>query len=396
MSLLNEISNDVCWQKFLEYKTTSGQLSKKELEALTTFIEKKEYIEISNSISSGTYEFSTPRKIIISKMGKSKKRIVYSYNNNENLVLKLISYLLYKYDYLFSPNVYSFRQNIGVKKAIYNLTRKNNLNVMYGYKLDISNYFNSVTIPIILKNLKNDLNDENLYDFFFKLLSNPYVEYSGKQIAEGKGIMAGIPISAFLANYYLKDMDAYFHEQNIIYARYADDIIVFAKTETEIKNLQNTLHKFIEKYKLKINPEKEHFYKPGEKFDFLGFSYQNGVIDLSDNTIKKIKGKIRRSARGIRRWMIKNNAKEEYALKAMSRKYNRKFYGKDEKDLTWKYWFFPVINTTKSLKEVDLYMQDYLRFIATGKHNKKNFEKVPYKKLKDCNYRPLVHEYYLK
>ena len=396
MSLLNEISNDVCWQKFLEYKTTSGQLSKKELEALTTFIEKKEYIEISNSISSGTYEFSTPRKIIISKMGKSKKRIVYSYNNNENLVLKLISYLLYKYDYLFSPNVYSFRQNIGVKKAIYNLTRKNNLNVMYGYKLDISNYFNSVTIPIILKNLKNDLNDENLYDFFFKLLSNPYVEYNGKQIAEGKGIMAGIPISAFLANYYLKDMDAYFHEQNIIYARYADDIIVFAKTETEIKNLQNTLHKFIEKYKLKINPEKEHFYKPGEKFDFLGFSYQNGVIDLSDNTIKKIKGKIRRSARGIRRWMIKNNAKEEYALKAMNRKYNRKFYGKDEKDLTWKYWFFPVINTTKSLKEVDLYMQDYLRFIATGKHNKKNFEKVPYKKLKDCNYRPLVHEYYLK
>ena len=95
--------------------------------------------------------------------------------------------------------------------------------------------------------------------------------------------------------------------------------------------------------------------------------------------------------------MIKKDAKSEWALKAINRKFNRKFYGKDNNDeLSWKYWFFPVINTTKSLKEVDLYMQDYLRFIATGKHNKKNFEKVPYKKLKDCNYRPLVHEYYLK
>ena len=32
------------------------------------------------------------------------------------------------------------------------------------------------------------------------------------------------------------------------------------------------------------------------------------------------------------------------------------------------------------------YMQDYQRYIVTGKHNKKNYEKVPYSYLKKCNY----------
>ena len=56
----------------------------------------------------------------------------------------------------------------------------------------------------------------------------------------------------------------------------------------------------------------------------------------------------------------------------MNKKYNKKFYGMEEDDLSWKYWFFPTINTDKSLKIVDRYMQDWQRYIVTGVHNKKN------------------------
>ena len=34
--------------------------------------------------------------------------------------------------------------------------------------------------------------------------------------------------------------------------------------------------------------------------------------------------------------------------------------------------------------------------MITGKHNKKNYKIVPYKLLKDCNYKSLVNEYYKK
>ena len=92
--------------------------------------------------------------------------------------------------------------------------------------------------------------------------------------------------------------------------------------------------------------------------------------------------------------MIKKNATPEVTLKAMNRKFNKKFFGKNENDLTWKYWFFPVINTDVTLKAIDNYMQEAQRYIVTGKHNKRNFEKVPYEFLKKCNYKSLVNEYY--
>ena len=67
---------------------------------------------------------------------------------------------------------------------------------------------------------------------------------------------------------------------------------------------------------------------------------------------------------------------------------------KDKLELSWKYWFFPTITTDKSLKVIDKYMQQELRYIVTGKHNKRNYKIVPYTVLKNCNYKPLVSEYY--
>ena len=145
---------------------------------------------------------------------------------------------------------------------------------------------------------------------------------------------------------------------------------------------------------LKPNHSKEHYYNPGETFEFLGFSFNGKKVDLSINTIHKIKGKIRRTARGLRRWMVRKNADINGTIKAMNRKYNRKFYGNDNTELSWKYWFFPTINTTVSLKIIDNYYQEQIRYLVTGKHNKKNYKIVPYKRLKECNYKPLVNEYY--
>lgn len=393
MSLINLLNDDIVWEEFLNHKRKSSHLPDKIIKNYEDFINNKKYKQIAQKIIDDEYIFSIPKKIIISKMNKSKKRIVYMYNEEETYILKLMSFLLYKYDYLFYDNLYSFRVNSGVRKAIYNL-KKNNLNKMYGYKVDIKNYFNSIQTNLLLPDLKKELKDEKLYNLFYNLLTNNLVNYKDDVFEEDKGIMAGVPISSFLANFYLKDLDKYFYENNIVYFRYADDIIIFDKSFDNIKKYQKYIKEYLNNKNLSINEEKEFFYKPGDKFDFLGFSYQNGIIDLSNNSIRKIKGKIKRSSKGLRRWMIRKNASGSCTLKAMNRKFNRKFYGKEENVLTWKYWFFPLINTTTSLKEIDKYMQEWQRYIITGVHNKKNYEKVPYEYLKDCNYKPLVHEYY--
>jgi retron-type reverse transcriptase len=265
---------------------------------------------------------------------------------------------------------------------------------MYGYKVDIKNYFNSINKEIILKNLKKDIKDKDLYNLILDIIGNEYTIIDNTKIKESKGVIAGNPISAFLANYYLKELDNFFWNEKVFYIRYADDIIIFCNSIEEREKYIKTLNKYLAKYKLEVNPKKEHYYDKGETFEFLGFAFIKNKVDLSNNTIYKIKGKIKRSTRGFHRWMIKNNVDKETTIKAINRRYNKKFYGNDNSELSWKYWYFPTITTTDSLYLIDKYYQEEIRYMITGKHNKKNYKLVPYKLIKKCNYRSLVNEYY--
>ncbi len=393
--LKTDLINVEKWNDYYNRKKEKDFITKKEKKFLLDYIENKNYMEISSKIINDEYTFSIPKKHIINKGGSKKKRLVYTFNNDEMIILKFISYLLYEYDFLFTPNLYSFRKNSSVKKAITNISSIKNINNMYGYKVDIQNYFNSIDVDILISNLKNDIKDELLFNLIKNLLCNKKVMYNNEIIEEEKGVMAGTPISAFLANYYIKEMDEFFWNQKLVYFRYADDIIIFCNTKEEVLYYQNILKGIIQKYNLKINEKKEYFFNPNDKWDFLGFSFCDGEIDLSDNSIKKIKGKIRRSARSFRRWMLKKNVDYKTTIRTMNKRYNQKFYGNDKDgELSWKYWFFPTITTDKSLKIIDKYFQDYLRYIATGRHTKKNYEIVPYCVLKECKYRSLVSEYY--
>ena len=76
---------------------------------------------------------------------------------------------------------------------------------------------------------------------------------------------------------------------------------------------------------------------------------------------------------------------------------NRKLFGMDarENDLCWAQWFFPVINTDNSLKMLDNYIQQRLRYSLTGKYNKLNYRKVPYSLLQHAGYIPLNRAFHL-
>ena len=67
----------------------------------------------------------------------------------------------------------------------------------------------------------------------------------------------------------------------------------------------------------------------------------------------------------------------------------------DENDLCWARWFFPLLNDTETLREIDSFVQEKLRFSATGKYSKKNYKAVNYDMLKKFNYLPLTSAFYL-
>ena len=67
--------------------------------------------------------------------------------------------------------------------------------------------------------------------------------------------------------------------------------------------------------------------------------------------------------------------------------------GLEESAFTWSRWFFPNLTLDDGLREIDAYLQEYVRYAVTGRHYKGNY-RIRYEQLKDWGYRSLVHEFY--
>ena len=394
VSILTLLARQETWEEFLAYRLLKGRFNWNEFDQADTFVEKEAYLPLAERIALDE-SLGIPQKKIVNKMGTGKKRVVYSFEPDEMLMLKLIAFLLYEYDNHFAPNCYAFRRGMKAHDAITNINKAIQGQRMWAYKLDIHDYFNSISIPILLPLLKEMLTDDpQLYGFFEQMLTNPKVLINKVVVEEKHGVMAGTPTAPFLADVYLNEVDHYFHENNVIYARYSDDIILFATDFETLQQYKATLMRFLGKYQLEVNPDKEKIYAPDEPFEFLGFKCHGRDIDISEATKQKMKGKIKRAAKALLRWKNRKHIESEKAMKALINLFNRKFFENDDPDtLTWSRWFFPLINRTEGLKEIDHYLQQYIRFLSTGKHNKSNY-KVDYDQLKSLGYRSLVNEYY--
>jgi len=101
MSILYQLNNQSVWQEYLEYKLEKDHFTEKEKQELIAFIEFEKYDVVVRNILNNE-GLSIPQKKLINKFD-GNKRVVYSFQEDENRVLKLLSYLLYRYDNEQSP-----------------------------------------------------------------------------------------------------------------------------------------------------------------------------------------------------------------------------------------------------------------------------------------------------
>ena len=392
--ILGLLDSQAVWEEFLAHRLVKGRFTWREFDDADTFVAEEKYVPVSRSFIEGKGP-GIPQRLCVNKMGTLKKRVVYSYGEDETKVLKLMSYLLYRYDSFFAPNCYSFRRGLKACDAIFSIRRQLGGRKMWAYKVDIHDYFNSISIPVLLPMLKELFSDDpSLYAFFERMLTDGRAVSDGAVVTEGRGVMAGTPTAPFLADVYLSEADRHFAGAGVVYARYSDDIILFAPDRETLDIHRDKLLGFLRDHRLEVNPAKERVYSPDEPFEFLGFRCLGKTVDISEATVRKMKGKIRRAARALDRWRRRKGLPVQYAMKGLIRIFNNKFFAEDPSALTWSRWYFPVINRTEGLREIDLYLQRYIRFLSTGRHSKANY-RVRYSVMKALGYRSLVHEYYL-
>jgi len=265
---LSTIADNRMWKEFFASKKGSYAAGKQRY--CRRLLDDRESLDVIRDISTGEHVFSIPKKKLVGKPNSYKKRAIYTFDESETMALRLVAYNMQSYDHLFSRNLFSFRSGYGMTEAMAALRRSIGIGGMYGYKMDIHDYFNTIDTDILLDDLDKVLEDRPLYNMYRNLLSGDEVLFEGEIIREKRGVMAGIPVAPFLSNFYLREMDAHFSNEDCFYFRYADDILLMAKTEEDADRLHDDLLAFIEGKGLTINPDKDRHFVPGDVIEFLG------------------------------------------------------------------------------------------------------------------------------
>lgn len=388
MSFFSEVQSETLWNELLLREEEKPILDKRLIRSIKSIINKEKYLEYNKDFFSN---WPIPKFVKIPRYNTSKTRDVFIYPHKHNIVLKALAfYLLREYNYKFSSNSIAYTWGKGPKTA-FNMLRSFNLKPnQLIFKNDFKDYFNAIRTDILDSKLKAFIQDNDLSDFIMSMLNNPVVEYKGKEIEMfNKGVMAGTPISGILANIYMHEVDKQMLLNNYKYIRYADDTLIVGQEALDFFTKQ------LSKLGIIFNQKKSETFTIDKGITFLGFKFVGKTIDLSDEAVAKMKSRMKRRARWYRVWMANKKVPKKIAIKHYIRGINEKLYTDFADSINWSQWYMPSINTVESIKYLDRYYVNCIRYLDSGTWRRgKHYYNLQYKDIKKLGYVSLVNTYY--
>ena len=215
---------------------------------------------------------------------------------------------------LFSDSSYGYRPRRSGQQAIQKVKEYAEEGYRYAVSVDLSKYFDTLNHELLMNLLHRKIQDMRVLRIIKKYLKSGVME-KGVVSKTEEGSPQGRPLSPLLANIYLNEFDWEMHSRGGKTVRYADDIVVFAKSKRAAERLMESSWKYLEgKLKLKMNTEKSKVTSvfAVEEFKFLGFCIgKNGsgiYIRAHRKSLNKAKEKLklltkRNRGRNVRRVM---------------------------------------------------------------------------------------------
>ena len=160
------------------------------------------------------------------------------------------------YEPKFSDGSYGYRPHRSAKDAILKVKEYADEGYKYAVCLDLSKYFDTLNHELLMNMLREDIKDKRLIDLIKKYLKSGVME-NGIVMKTEEGSPQGGNLSPLLANIYLDKFDKEFEGRGVKVIRYADDILLLAKSIRAAERLLGTSTAYLEKkLKLKVNTEK--------------------------------------------------------------------------------------------------------------------------------------------
>jgi group II intron reverse transcriptase/maturase len=277
------ITKVMVWQAYKEVKSRagSGGIDKMSWDYLQIHASKELYV-LWNRLSSGSYFPKAVKQVSIPKKGGGERLLgipTILDRIAQQVVRKHLERIV---EPIFHSNSFGYRPNRSCHQAI-SQANANSFNHDFALDLDIQGFFDTIDHELLMKAVSHYCSDKWVLLYIERWLKAGVIQKDGVFKPTLKGTPQGGVISPLLANIFLHVVFDRWMEKNHPekpFVRYADDIVVHCKTESQAKFMMNQIKHRMETCKLTLHTEKSKIVnlrgfsttKYPKGFDFLGFT----------------------------------------------------------------------------------------------------------------------------
>ncbi len=255
--------------------------------------------ELLESIRQGKYRPQPVRRKEIPKPDGGVRKLGIPTVIDRIIQQAIAQQLVPIYEPLFSDGSYGYRPKRSAQMAIQKVKEYAEQGYTQAVLIDLSKYFDTLNHDLLMNMVREQVHDKRVVELIKRFLKSGIME-NGLYIKTREGSPQGGPLSPLLANIYLDKFDKEMERRGVPVIRYADDIVILARSTRAAERLLESSRKYLEgKLKLKMNLEKSRVVSvySVRNFKFLGFALgkgRNGIfIRVHAKSLKKAKQKLK-------------------------------------------------------------------------------------------------------
>ena len=252
---------------------------------------------IHDKLKSGNYRFQPAKRVLIPKEGTSRMRKLGIPVVMDRIVgASMHSVLEEIFDLGFTASNFGFRRGRSQHQAIRHLQKLVKEGREWAVAVDLKSFFDEIPHGLILKLIRRKVADEQFVTLLARLLKAGVI-VNGEFEKTTKGCPQGSPLSPMLSNIVLNELDHKLEERNLGYCRWADDFVIFVRSERAARRVMEGRIRYLEEeLGLTVNPEKSRV-APIREITFLGFQLLRGKIRVSNKARLRFKDRVRELTR---------------------------------------------------------------------------------------------------